>query len=539
MRRRKVTMTDTSQYDALPTDTIDPRQVIGGARASGTGQVFHAVSPWTGEALEPAFTAGSSADIDAAAQEAAQAFASYRHTHPVDRAVLLETIAEELEADRPTLVARAHAESALPLARLEGELRRATGQLRFFADILRDGWPFDVRVDTGSTGPTPRPDLRLMQVPLGPVVVFGASNFPFAFSNAGGDTAAALAAGCPVIVKCHEAHPGTAVLVSQAVQRAVAKTRMPEGVYSALLSPAHEFGAELVAHPNVSAVGFTGSRTGGLALMKVAAARPRPIPFFAEMSSVNPVVILGDGANAQTAQGFVASFTLGAGQFCTNPGLLFVLDDARGKEFVSAAAVGVAEQVGQTMLTPGIARAFSAGVERMLARHGVTERASGTPGESEFAPAPRLFETTAGAFQADPTMQEEIFGAAALVVRCTDTADILACLAHLEGQLTATLHVTAAEHDAAREILPALELLAGRLIVNGWPTGVEVAEPMTHGGPFPATSDGRSTSVGALAINRFLRQVTWQSFPAELLPAQLTDDNPWTLPRRFVCRETA
>ncbi len=523
--------------EALPI-VFDPRMLIGGERVAGTGDEFRAISPSTGEEIEPAFRSGDGSDIDAAARQAEDAFVVYRSTAPSERAAFLDAIADEIGRDRGRLVARAHAESGLPLPRLNSELGRTTGQLRFFAAALRDGWPFDARIDDALPDrlPAPRQDLRLMQIPLGPVVVFGASNFPFAFSNAGGDTASALAAGCPVIVKCHEAHPGTALLVSEAVDRAVHSTGMPAGVYSALLARSHAFGAELVSHPAVRAVGFTGSRTGGTALLRAAAARPQPIPVYAEMSSVNPVVLLGAAANAETARSFADSLVLGSGQFCTNPGLLFVPADEHGDAFVTTAAAEIRGRAGTTMLTPGISHAFVSGVERLAACRGVRVAAAGSVGEDACSPAPHLLETTAADFLSEPGMQEEVFGAAALIVRCTDTDEVVRCLEVLGGQLTATLHVTPEDHDMARSLLPLLERLAGRIIVNGWPTGVEVADAMMHGGPFPSSSDGRSTSVGSLAIRRFLRPVAWQSTPQDLLPPALRDDNPWGLPRRVNSR---
>ncbi len=474
------------------------------------------------------------ADVEAATTAAAEAFATYRATSPTQRADFLEAVADAIEADNDAIVEAAVAESHLPEARIAGEVGRTTGQLRMFAGVVRNGDHLGVRIDPAlpDRAPLPRADIRQRQVPLGPVAVFGASNFPLAFSTAGGDTASALAAGCPVVVKGHPAHPRAGHLVAQAVTRAVAEAGLPGGVFSFLLGEGYELGQALVTDPRIKAVGFTGSRGGGLALVAAAATRPEPIPVYAEMSSINPVVVLpgalADGDVQALATAYVGSLTLGAGQFCTNPGLVFLPSGEAGDAFVTAAGNAVAEATGATMLTPGIAEAYTSGSAALRDADGVRVVAQGSEG-GEHAPAPQVVEATA--LRAPVT--DEVFGASGVVVRYDDPADLADSLAGLEGQLTATIHYSPADADAARQLLPVLEDRVGRILFNGWPTGVEVGHAMVHGGPYPATSDSRTTSVGSLAIERFQRPVAYQDVPAELLPEAVRDDNPWGLRRRI------
>jgi 2,5-dioxopentanoate dehydrogenase len=372
--------------------------------------------------------------------------------------------------------------------------------------------------------PVPRPDLRLRKVPLGPVVVFGASNFPLAFSVAGGDTAAALAAGCPVIVKGHSAHPGTSDLVAQAVVAAVAACDLPPGVFALLNGNSRGLGAALVAHPHVKAVGFTGSRAGGLALLKIANERPEPIPVYAEMSSINPVFLLPAALATRAeklGQEFVGSLTLGVGQFCTNPGLAIALDSADLERFIAAAAAALSQVAPGVMLTSGIYSAYQTGVQRLLEHDKVVLLARGAETQGRNCGHGALFAVRARDLLQHAEVMNEVFGASSVIVRCADEAELFAVAEHLEGQLTATLHLAAQDEALAGRLVPVLERKAGRLIANGWPTGVEVAHAMVHGGPFPATSDGRSTSVGTLAIERFLRPVCYQDFPDSLLPHAL------------------
>ena len=508
-----------------------------GARRVATGDSFHAVNPASGDALEPAFSAAGLPDVEQACELAWSAFHEYRRLDPDVRATFLETIADEIMALGDELLERGHAESGLPIARLTGERARTTGQLRLFGDELRKGGWLGIRIDPAlpDRKPLPRPGLRMRKVPLGPVAVFGASNFPLAFSVAGGDTAAALAAGCPVIVKGHSAHPGTSDLVAQAVIEAVRRCDLPDGVFSLLNGNSHALGGALVAHPHVKAVGFTGSRRGGLALLKIASERPEPIPVFAEMSSINPVLLL-PGALAEKADAlgaaFVGSLTMGVGQFCTNPGLLFALDSPGLDRFIAAARSALGEAAPAVMLTAGIHDAYEQGVKRLLEHPKVEVLARGPEAQGKHCGRGVLFAVTSGDLLQHPEVMEEVFGASSVIVRCTGEEQLLEALENVEGQLTATLHLVDEDHELAARLMPVLERKAGRLIVNGWPTGVEVSHAMVHGGPYPATSDGRSTSVGTLSIERFLRPVCYQDFPDDLLPPELRADAPaW--PHRF------
>ncbi len=499
--------------------SLDGRLLVAGRRVEGTGGSLVAEDRRTGAALEPSFDLAAAEQVDLAARAAGDAADALRASDPAARAALLEAIAGGLERRGGELVQRAAHETALTVPRLEGELARTTGQLRAFAALLRDPSSSGARYDRGAASGA---DLAQRRVGVGPVAVFGASNFPLAFSTAGGDTAAALAAGCPVVVKSHEAHPGTAAIAADAVTEAVRDLGMPEGTFSAVLGEGPVAGQALAAHPAIRAIGFTGSRRAGLALLATAQSRPVPIPVFAEMSSINPVVVLPGALRAETAEGFVASLILGAGQFCTNPGLLLVPRGTDGDRFVE----GVAERLGrapaETMLTPAIAAAYRDGVAGLERSARARTVARGQEGGTS-APAAGLFEVDAAALIEEPALQEEVFGAAAVIARYDDDAQLRRVLDALEGQLTATVHAAPDELDAVRELLPALERLAGRIILNGWPTGVAVSPAMVHGGPWPATSDGRSTSVGTAAIERFQRPIAYQGLPAELLPSDLRE----------------
>jgi alpha-ketoglutaric semialdehyde dehydrogenase len=517
--------------------TISGQLFIGTERV-GASRTFHAINPATGEALEPGFSAADPAAVDRACALAWSVFDRFRELDSESRARFLETIAEQILALGDELLERGNAESGLPIARLTGERARTVGQLRLFADELRKGGWLGIRVDPALPGrkPLPRSDLRQRKVPLGPVVVFGASNFPLAFSVAGGDTAAALAAGCPVIVKGHSAHPGTSELVAKAIVAAVESCQLPPGVFSLLNGDSRALGAALVAHPRIKAVGFTGSRAGGLALMKIASERPEPIPVYAEMSSINPVLLL-PGALAARADGlakeFVGSLSLGVGQFCTNPGLVIALDSADLERFIASAGAALNEVVPAVMLTPGIHGAYERGVERLLQHGQVRTLARGAESKGKHCGRGALFSVAARDVLQHPEVMEEVFGPSCVVIRCDNEAQLFELLEHLEGQLTATLHLTVQDESLAARLVPVLERKAGRLIANGWPTGVEVSHAMVHGGPFPATSDGRSTSVGTLAIERFLRPVCYQDFPDALLPAPLRSDALALRPRRI------
>ena len=496
---------------------------------------FHGFNP-ANQTLEPAFISATPADLERACAAADAAFDLYRETSPEQRATFLEAIAAQILALGDTLIERAVAESGLPRGRIEGERGRTVGQLRLFAQVVRDGHWLDVRVDPAQPDrkPMPRSDLRLRNVALGPVAVFGASNFPLAFSVAGGDTASALAAGCPVVVKAHSAHPGTSKLVGDAISAAVAECGLPEGVFALLMGNERWLGGALVADARIKAVGFTGSIGGGLALVKIAQARPEPIPVYAEMSSINPVILLPAALAARAEQlgaGFVGSLTMGAGQFCTNPGLILAQDGPGLEAFLQAASKALESAPASTMLTPGIHKSYEEGVAHLAQHAAVQPVARGQCDEAPNCCQAALFVTDAASFLADETLGHEVFGASSLVIRCKDLAEIRALIAKMQGQLTITLQMDDADTDAARALLPTLERKAGRLLVNGWPTGVEVCHAMVHGGPFPATSDSRTTSVGTLAIRRFLRPVCYQDLPDALLPTALQHANPLGLIR--------
>ncbi|BBU29916.1 fatty aldehyde dehydrogenase [Burkholderia sp. THE68] len=506
--------------------------LIGASAVRGTDATLRAFDPARNADLEPAFGGGGAAEVARACELADAAFDDYRHAPFETRAQFLEAIADNIIALGDTLIERAMAESALPKARLEGERARTVGQLRLFASLVREGRWLAATLDSAQPDrkPLPRSDLRLQKIPVGPVAVFGASNFPLAFSVAGGDTASAFAAGCPVVVKSHPGHLGTSELVGRAVQKAVADSGLPEGTFSLVVGAGNAIGEALVAHPAIQAVGFTGSRRGGLALVDIASQRPVPIPVFAEMSSVNPVFALPGALAARgdtLAAGYIDSVTLGVGQFCTNPGLVIGLADSDLDDFIDNAAAALEKKGTQTMLTAGIAAAYEDGVKH---RDGAARRiATGTQSEVSSGALPALYRVSAEEFLAKPQLAEEIFGPTSVVVVCRDEDELIAVARRLEGQLTATLLMEKDDVELARRLLPVLERKAGRILANGFPTGVEVSYAMVHGGPYPATSDSRSTSVGAMAIERFLRPVCYQDLPAALLPESLADDNPLSL----------
>ncbi|GAB3279619.1 aldehyde dehydrogenase (NADP(+)) [Parasphingorhabdus pacifica] len=514
------------------------RMLIAGKPVFGAGEQIRAVNPNTGAELAPAFGHGSRSEVERACAQAQEAFATYRNTTNDQRARFLETIADNIEAIGEALIERAKAESGLPTGRITGECGRTTGQLRLFAEVVREGSWAGARVDPAlpDRKPAPRADIRQRRIALGPVAVFGASNFPLAFSVAGGDTASALAAGCPVVVKGHDAHPGTSELVARAITDAAASCGMPAGTFSLLFGDGPTLGTALVTDPRVQAVGFTGSRSGGLALVSAAAARPQPIPVYAEMSSINPVFPL-PGAFAERAEElgeqFIGSLTLGSGQFCTNPGLVVAVDGPELRTFLDAAVAAIGDSAATTMLTPNIARTYGAGVETLGAHENVSVLARGPETDQPNACRPALMSTDAASFLNSAALRDEVFGASSLVVRCADTAEVRAVAEAVEGQLTATVLTADSDRAQAADLLGVLETRAGRILFNGWPTGVEVGHAMVHGGPFPSTSDSRTTSVGTLAIERFLRPVAYQDVPAELLPSAIADGNPDGIWRRL------
>ena len=515
--------------------TIQGEMIIGQRIVRGSAGTIRAYNPATHAELEPAFGLATREDVDAACVLAEQAFDAYRNVPLEQRARFLETIADRIMDIGPALIERAGQESGLPPARLEGERGRTVNQLKLFAKVVREGRFLDATLDSALPQRTPpRPDLRLRKIGLGPVAVFGASNFPLAFSVAGGDTASALAAGCPVVVKAHNAHLGTSELVAKAIHQAAADCAMPEGVFSLLIGEGNQVGQDLVGHPAIKAVGFTGSRGGGLALVGIANARKEPIPVYAEMSSINPFFLLPGAlaaGGAKLAQGFVDSLTMGVGQFCTNPGLVIALAGPDLDAFRTAAAEALGLKGAGTMLSAGIHQAYSNAIERRPGIAGVELVAQGSADGSGCAARAALYQTDAATFVANAALEDEIFGPTSLVVVCQNEEELLQVTRHVEGQLTATVHAVAADRDIAAKLLPVLERKAGRILFNGFPTGVEVSYAMVHGGPFPATSDSRSTSVGASAIERFLRPVCYQDVPVELLPLELQDANPLGLAR--------
>lgn len=503
-------------------------QLIAGTTGAEGSDTFAATNAATGAAMEPNFHEATANEIDRACEAAAAAFDDYRSASLEKRARFLELIADQLETLIDTFAERTTAESGLPEGRIRGELGRTTGQLRKFAGVVRKGDFLGVRIDDAE------PDVRQYHVPVGPVVVFGASNFPLAFSVAGGDTASALAAGSPVVVKGHPAHPGTSALVGQAIAEAAKQAGMPAGVFSLVQGRGNAVGERLVKHPAIKAVGFTGSQNGGLALAKLAAARPEPIPVYAEMGSVNPMFLLPNTLaerGDELATGHAGSFTLGCGQFCTNPGLVFAVAGDALENFVAKVAEHVEQTDANVMLHAGILRAYEAGTEKLEAVNGVARVASGpaAPGRAQV----RLYRTTQKVLQEHPEITEEVFGPLSLIIELEDATAMPAVANSLAGQLTATVHGSAEELGQHPALVTALEKRAGRVLFNGFPTGVAVCDAMVHGGPYPATSDGRSTSVGTRAIERFLRLVCYQDFPQQALPEPLQDANPLGL-RRLV-----
>lgn len=489
----------------------------------GSGATFKS-APASGTAFD--FSTGTVDLVDQACRVAEDAFWTYAYTSRATRAAFLNAIAEEIEARAEAITEIGTSETGLPVARLQGERGRTTGQLRLFASHIDAGTYLDKRHDAAQPErqPAPRPEIVMVQQPIGPVAVFGASNFPLAFSVAGGDTAAALAAGCPVVVKGHSAHPGTSEIVAEAIKAAVERCNMPKGVFSLIQGGTRDVGQAVVQHPLIKAVGFTGSLAGGRALFNLCAARPEPIPFFGELGSVNPMFVLPEAALARAeslGQGWAASLTMGAGQFCTNPGIAVVVDSPAADRFIAATQEALGKVAPQTMLTDGIAQAFHDGQSQMAARNAV--RAVVNAPASGRSAAPALFETTGEAFMADAGLGHEVFGPLGLVVRVGSTDEMVALAKSFEGQLTVTLHMDAADLPTAQALRPVLERKAGRLLVNGFPTGVEVVDSMVHGGPYPASTNFGATSVGTLSIRRFLRPVAYQNMPADLLPHDLVD----------------
>jgi 2,5-dioxopentanoate dehydrogenase len=512
---------------------LEGLSILGYGRANRSERANPAVNPASGAELEPRYYAATPRDVETAAQLAAKAFEQYRSWAPKLRADLLRHIADLFEANAAAIIERASQETALAVPRLQGETARTCGQLKLFAALLEAGWWQDARVDHGDPArkPVPKPDVRSMLAPLGPVAVFSSSNFPLAFSVAGGDTASALAAGCPVIVKPHQGHPGTSELMGLVIAQAARECGAPEGVFSMVYGPGREVGTALAKHPLVKAVGFTGSRAGGRALMDAAAARPEPIPVYAEMGSINPVFFLPRALEASPetlAMGLHASVTLGVGQFCTNPGLVFVEAGPAAEKFLQRLEALMAGTPAGTMLTASICSEYHAGLEKFSQVPGV-RRVGANPARASADGAwaqTALFVTEADTFLKNHALMDEVFGPSTLVVLCSSRVVMVTAATHLEGQLTATVHGTPEDLTANSDLFAILETKVGRLLCNGFPTGVEVCHAMMHGGPYPATADGRTTSVGTRAITRFLRPICYQNFPEAALPDALKDSNP-------------
>ena len=514
---------------------------IAGGRSAAGSVLLHSVDATTGQPLPTGFVQATVEEVDAAAMAAARAYPAFRNLSAERRAQFLEAIASELDALGDDFVALVCQETALPAARVQGERSRTSGQMRLFAQALRHGGFYGARIDLPlpARQPLPRGDLRQCRLGLGPVAVFGASNFPLAFSTAGGDTAAALAAGCPVVFKAHSGHMATAERVAEAIIRAAEQTDMPRGVFNMVFGAG--VGEALVKHPMIQAVGFTGSLKGGRALCDMAAARPQPIPVFAEMSSINPVVVLPEALQVRgerVATELAASVVMGAGQFCTNPGLVIGIRSAAFSRFVQTLSTLLADQPGQTMLNANGLRSYVQGCEALLEHPQITHLA-GHVQQGNQASA-QLFQADVELLLTSNVMlQEEIFGPATVVVEVADRAELLAALQGLRGQLTATLIGEPAELEQCADLVAVLEQKVGRVLINGYPTGVEVCDAMVHGGPWPATSDARGTSVGTLAIDRFLRPVCYQNFPDGLLPDALKNSNPLGLMRLVNGEHTA
>ncbi len=486
------------------------------------GEARFANEPAHGGAHE--FSVGTPEHVNAAVEAAEQAFWSYGYSSRAERAAFLNAIADEIEARAAAITEIGCAETGLPEARLQGERGRTTGQLRLFASHILKGDYLDRRHDEAlpDRQPLPRPDLKLMQRPIGPVAVFGASNFPLAFSTAGGDTAAALAAGCPVVVKGHSAHPGTGEIVAEAILAAIRSCGMPAGVFSLIQGGTRATGTTLVQHPLIKAVGFTGSLGGGRALFDLCAARPEPIPFFGELGSVNPMFLLPGALQArggEIAKGWSGSLTMGAGQFCTNPGIAVLIDGPDADAFVAAAKGAVAGIGSQVMLTDGIAEAYRKGRDRVAGSKGVQEVLTSVCNLRNATPY--LYETTGKNWLDNHELGEEVFGPLGLIVRVSDAEEMQRIARSLQGQLTCTLHLDKGDTALARQLMPVLERKAGRVLANGFPTGVEVADAMVHGGPYPASTNFGATSVGTLSIRRFLRPVCYQNMPDGILPDDL------------------
>ncbi len=512
--------------------TLHGQSIIAGKTTVADDTTFQVQNPATSALLEPLFHEATASLADAALRAADAAFDEFRAKSPEDRAALLEAIAEGIEALGDELLQRAHAETGLPMARLTAERGRTCGQTRLFAKLVRDRTWLDVRIDRGdaSRQPIPKPDVRRMMQPVGPVVVFGASNFPLAISVAGTDTVSALGAGCPVVVKAHPGHPGTSEMIANAINDALKKTGMPTGAFSLVQGKGKDIGLALVRHPLACAVAFTGSLRGGRALFDAAAARPEPIPFYGELGSVNPVFLLPGALKERAekiAEGFVGALTMGVGQFCTNPGQVFGLQSDDFGKFREKTSALVKAYAPATMLHGGISAAFDSGVERLGSVKGVELLAkSDAPAQGDASQAAAtVFSTDGATYAANATLREEVFGPASIVTHCGNKEELERIAESLDGQLTAAIHGTVEDLKEHARLVRILERKAGRIIFNGFGTGIEVCPSMHHGGPYPSSTHSFFTSIGTAAIYRFVRPVCYQGFPDECLPKPLQNNN--------------
>ncbi len=512
--------------------TLHGQSFIAGQITPCAGDTFFAANATTGDKLQPDFEEANAVLADAALQAANDAFDEFRAAPVEQRAKLLEAIAQNIEAYGDELLNRAHEETALPMARLTGERARTTGQARLFAKLILDGTWAEARIDRAQPDrqPMPKPDVRRVMVPVGPVVVFGASNFPFAISVAGTDTIAALAAGCPVVVKGHPGHPGTSEMIAAAITKALLDTGLPAGAFSMVQGKGTEIGVSLVTHPLTAAVAFTGSLKGGRALFDAAVGRKNPIPFYGELGSVNPVFLLPGALKErgeQVAEAFVTSLTMGVGQFCTNPGVVFGVKGPDLEKFMTKTSSLVEAWPPAAMLHAGIAKSYVSGVERLASNSGVQQVAQSSAVTSEGPrAAAAVFSTDVASFESDESLREEVFGPASLVTHCGNQADLERVAESMEGQLTASIHGTPEDLKTHARLVRILERKVGRIIFNGFGTGIEVCPSMHHGGPYPSTTHSFFTSIGTAAIYRFVRPVCYQGFPDECLPESIQNKNP-------------
>lgn len=514
---------------------IHGQNIIAGERRGENSKTYRATDPTTGDLLDGAFHYASEGELDAAVVAADSATQKMRSFPASRRSALLRSMADEIEAIGDELIHRCMAETGLPEGRVVGERGRTTNQLRMFAELVDEGSWVDARIDTADPGrAVPKPDVRRMLIPIGPVAVFCASNFPLAFSVAGGDTASAIAAGCGVVIKAHSSHPGTAEIVAEALIRAIGSEEMPKGTLSLVHGSGRSIGTTLVRHPLIKAVGFTGSRTGGRALFDVAASRPEPIPVYAEMGSSNPVFVLPGALASRSesiAEGLKNSVTLGAGQFCTNPGLVVGMRSNEMSRFIDRAGKLISGTTPEPMLNERIHGAYSEGIKRLKSATGVIVAGESDGGSLPNLGTPTILATDASTFMANKSLSAEIFGPATLVVEGSTRGSLLDVADAMEGHLTATIHGTDEDLESFGDLIAILERKVGRIIFNGFPTGVEVCPSMNHGGPYPASSDSHFTSVGTAAIFRFARPICYQGFPDTQLPPELQDANPMKIYR--------